>query len=46
MAERAEARSTRDFKRADEIRDQLDVMGVEIMDSPSGSTWRLKTPDA
>ena len=40
--ERAEARKAKDFSRADAIRDRLSGMGVEIMDSPEGTTWRRK----
>ncbi len=42
LAERAEARAARDFKRADEIRARLDDMGLEVMDSPDGTTWKRK----
>jgi cysteinyl-tRNA synthetase len=36
-AERDEARSARDFERADQIRDQLAVQGWEIRDTPDGT---------
>jgi len=39
IAERAEARTSRDFARADAIRDELAAMRVEIKDSPEGTTW-------
>lgn len=42
LAEREEARSRRDFERADAIRDRLEEMDVEVMDTPSGSTWRRR----
>jgi len=43
LAERRQARESRDFARADEIRDQLEQMGVELMDRPDGSTeWRVR----
>lgn len=42
LSERAAARSERNFARADEIRDILDSMGVEIQDTASGTTWRKK----
>jgi cysteinyl-tRNA synthetase len=43
IEERAAARSERNWARADEIRDELDAMGVELQDSAEGTTWRLKT---
>jgi cysteinyl-tRNA synthetase len=42
VAERDAARQARDFARADALRDRLDAMGVEVMDSPAGTTWRSK----
>ncbi len=39
IEERSEARSRRDFARADEIRDRLSAMGVEVADTPTGTTW-------
>ncbi len=42
IAHRTEARSSKDWARADEIRDELDALGVEIMDLPTGTTWRNK----
>jgi cysteinyl-tRNA synthetase len=41
IAERAAARQTKDFARADEIRAELKAAGVELMDTPSGTTWRV-----
>jgi len=40
IAARIEARSAKDFARADEIRGQLTAMGIEVMDSAAGATWR------
>jgi len=40
LEERAEARKARNFTRSDEIRDQLHSRGIEIMDTPDGTTWR------
>lgn len=40
LDERAEARANGNYDRADEIRDILDEMGIEVMDSPDGTTWR------
>jgi len=41
VAERAEARATGDYGRADEIRQQLAGEGIEVEDTPAGSRWRL-----
>ena len=40
IAKRQEARQQRDFNTADTIRDQLLDMGIEISDTPQGTTWR------
>jgi cysteinyl-tRNA synthetase len=37
------ARKAKDFKEADRIRDALAAMGIEIMDSKAGTTWKVKT---
>lgn len=42
IAARAEARARRDFRRADAIRDELAREGIELVDGPSGTTWRAK----
>ena len=42
LAQRTEARAARDWARADAIRDELDALGVEVMDTPSGPEWRRK----
>jgi len=41
IADRTAARAAKDFKRADEIRAELKVTGVELMDTPAGTTWRV-----
>ena len=40
LSERQQARQDRDFKRADEIRDQLKNQGIEIEDTPKGPIWK------
>jgi cysteinyl-tRNA synthetase len=40
LAERASARAGKDFARADAIRKELLEKGVEVLDGPTGSTWR------
>jgi cysteinyl-tRNA synthetase len=40
IAERDEARAARDFARSDEIRDRLQAMGLEVMDTPEGTKAR------
>jgi cysteinyl-tRNA synthetase len=41
IKERAEARAAKDFARADEIRGALRDQGIELMDGPTGTTWRV-----
>jgi cysteinyl-tRNA synthetase len=41
IADRAAARSAREFARADEIRTELRTRGIELMDTPTGTTWRV-----
>jgi cysteinyl-tRNA synthetase len=40
--ERAQAKKDKDYARADAIRDELAASGIELMDSPQGTTWRQK----
>jgi cysteinyl-tRNA synthetase len=37
---RLAARAEKNFAEADRIRDELDSLGIVVMDSPKGSTWR------
>jgi cysteinyl-tRNA synthetase len=42
IADRTQARKERDWARADQIRAELDELGVEITDTPNGPTWQLR----
>jgi cysteinyl-tRNA synthetase len=39
---RAAARQAKDFARADELRAELTALGVDVADSPEGSTWTVR----
>jgi cysteinyl-tRNA synthetase len=41
IAQRVEARRNKDFVGADRLRQQLMDMGVEVMDGPSGTQWKI-----
>jgi cysteinyl-tRNA synthetase len=41
LQERVAARKARDFARADAIRNELLGRGIEIRDTPAGTTWRV-----
>ena len=41
IAARGQARKSKDFKAADAIRAELGARGVEIEDTPQGTTWKL-----
>jgi hypothetical protein len=45
LALRDEARAARRFADADQVRDRLTALGVEVRDTPSGSEWALVTRD-
>ena len=40
--DRNQARASKDFNKADEIRNKLTDMGIEIEDTPNGTIWRSK----
>ena len=42
IQERLEARGNKDFARADQIRNELVQKGIELLDSPAGTTWKIK----
>ena len=42
IVERREARANKDFARSDQIRDDLTAKGVQLLDGPEGTTWKMK----
>lgn len=40
IQERADARKSKNWKRADEIRDELDKMNIQLEDRPDGTVWK------
>jgi cysteinyl-tRNA synthetase len=44
VADRTVARKQGDWARADQIRAQLDEMGVQLTDTPDGPVWQLRWP--
>jgi cysteinyl-tRNA synthetase len=42
IAERTAARTAKDFKRSDEIRDLLLEKGIQLLDSAQGTTWKIR----
>ena len=42
IADRVAARAAKDWARADSIRAELTALNVEVMDNPTGATWRIK----
>lgn len=42
IAERNTARESKNWKRADDIRNELLLKGIVLEDTPSGTTWKLK----
>ena len=42
VEERIAAKVNRDFQRADQIRDDLEALGVVLEDGPDGTQWRRR----
>ncbi len=42
VTQRDAARAAKDFAKADELRDRLQAMGLEVMDTPEGTKVRLR----
>jgi cysteinyl-tRNA synthetase len=42
IKERVSAKAGRDFRRADQIRDDLEARGVVLEDGPDGTQWRRR----
>jgi cysteinyl-tRNA synthetase len=42
IMERREARANKDFARSDQIRDDLAAKGIQLLDAPEGTTWKMK----
>ena len=41
LADRAAARAAKDFTRGDALRGELTALGVEMLDTPQGTDWRV-----
>ena len=41
VEERRQARQAKDFAKSDAIRKELDALGIEVADNPTGTTWRI-----
>nr|XP_010928295.1 cysteine--tRNA ligase, chloroplastic/mitochondrial isoform X1 [Elaeis guineensis] len=44
IEERSLARKSKQYERSDEIRKQLSVVGIALMDGPDGTSWRPSVP--
>ena len=42
VADRTQARKERDWDRADQIRAELDNLGVQVTDTSEGPVWQLR----
>ena len=43
VRERSDARKSKDWERADEIRKQLEQMNIILEDGPDGTVWKIKS---
>jgi len=41
LEERRQARQAKDFAKGDAIRKELEALGIEVADNPTGTTWRI-----
>ncbi len=41
LDDRQAARANKDFAEADRVRAELKALGVEIMDTPPGTSWKV-----
>ncbi|RKH53282.1 cysteine--tRNA ligase [Corallococcus sp. AB050B] len=41
LSERTAARAAKDFAKADQVRGALKALGVDIMDTPAGTSWKV-----
>ena len=41
LTERTAARAAKDFAKADQVRGALKALGVDIMDTPAGTSWKV-----
>ncbi len=41
VEDRRQARQAKDFARADALRKELEALGIEVADNPTGTTWRI-----
>jgi cysteinyl-tRNA synthetase len=46
MQDRSAARRNKDFARSDQLRSEIESLGAQVHDSPSGSTWRRRLAPA
>jgi cysteinyl-tRNA synthetase len=45
LGARADARTAKDWIRADAVRGELTALGVEVLDTPAGTDWRIVERD-